>query len=336
MTWHFPILSLSAALATASLATSTAYAVAPLDPVFQGVDVENKLGQPVDRNIPLAAPDGKTVTLGDFLDGLRERAPDEKTAKETNTPGTAGRPVLLTLNYFRCTSLCSQQLNQLLITLKEMGWAPGPQKFRIVTVSFDPSDTIEVAAGKQLSYRVELARAMAEANDEDDVSDAELQKRAADIDWTFLVGREKAIAALTKNLGYAYRYDAPSNQYAHSPVVYVLSADGIIERYLWGLNLPPQDLKFALMDASDGVLGSFGEKILSSCFVFDSGGYHAFAWGIMRIGASLLAVIFGLWLFRFWRREKKRKAEAATPGLPTNFGPAGAGAGGGGLGPRGA
>lgn len=313
----------------------TARAVAPLDPQFDGVDVDNRVGQSVDRNVPFMAPDGSTTSLADFLDGQRQR----KEGETSTEVGTAGRPILLTLNYFRCESLCSQQLNQLLKSLTEIGWAPGLEKFRIVTISFDPSDTVDVARGKQESYRVELARAMAEQNDEGELSDAVLLERSKSIDWTFLVGREKAIAAITKNLGYSFRFDEASKQYAHSPVVYVLSPNGVITRYLWGLDIPPRDLKFALMEASDGVLGGFGDKILSSCFVFDGGGYHAFAWGFMRIGASLVALGFIVWLAMWWRRERKKRRQAGGDGPgalahPTNLGPASAGPGGG-LGPRG-
>ncbi|MFO0748812.1 MAG: SCO family protein [Myxococcota bacterium] len=333
--------ALFAAASAMSVMAGEARAVAPLDPQFQGVDVDNKLGQSIDKNIPLFAPDGSTTSVGAFFDGRRKRA-DGETSTE---PGTAGRPVLLTLNYFTCASLCSQQLNQLLETLKQIGWAPGAEKFRIVTISFDPADTVDVARGKQESYRVELARAMAENDGEDDVSDAVLMERAKSIDWTFLVGREKAIQALTKNLGYYYRYDEASKQYAHSPVTYVLSPDGVITKYLWGLDLPPMDVKFALMEASDGVLGGFGDKILSSCFVFENGGYHAFAWGFMRIGGGLIALVFGVWLLMWWRRDRKKRiaAEAAAKvaatlaakGPSINLGPAGAGSGGSGLGPRG-
>ena len=294
-----PLLSL-----TALLGSTSAHAVAPLPPQFDGVDVKNKLGQSVDRNIPFMAEGGRVTSFADFLDGAK-----------------GGRPVLLTLNYFRCTSLCSQQLNDLLLSIKKIGWTPGQEKFRIVTISFDPTDTVDTAAGKQLSYRIELARALAENNGETDLSDAVLAERAKSIDWTFLVGRDKAIRAIAENLGYYFRYDEATRQYAHSPVVYVLSPEGVITRYLWGLEIPHQDLKFALMEASDGVLGSFGDKFLASCFVFEDGKYHAFAWGIMRIGASLAALVLGIWLFIYWRRDKnKRSASASGPTRPVGQG----------------
>lgn len=272
-----------------AIATSTpALAVAPAGQEFEGVDVKNKLGEQVDLQIPLIAPNGDTVTLANFLDG--ERA------------------VVLTLNFYRCTSICSEQLNSLVRTMVDMGsdWAPGKQNYRIVTVSFDPRDDVEVAAGKQLTYRKELVRLLAEKDDLD-LTEAQITERAAAIDWTFLVAREKAIKALLDNVGYSVRWDEPTQQFAHSPVTYVLTPEGKIGRYLWNLLIPPNDLMFALMESSQGKLGSTFEKVLLSCFVYKDGQY-AFAWSVMRIGGGIIVVSLGLWLFMHFRREKKRSA----------------------------
>lgn len=313
MKYLLPILFTLAPL----VATSPTFAVAGLDTQFEGVDVENKLGEMVDVNIPLMGPDGRQMTLADFLDGPESDANQEP------------RPVLLTLNYYRCESICSVQLNELVRALASLRWSPGAEKFRIVTVSFDPSDTVEIAAGKQQAYRVELARMLAEKMG-DSPSEEELHRRAESIDWTFLVAREKAIRALTANLGYWVQYDEASRQYAHSPVVYLLSSTGMIASYLWGTSFfPPQepgerledqvatDLRLALIKTGNGVIGTFGEKLLASCFVFENGRYE-FAWIIMRIGGSAIALAFGLWLFSWWRRDRRKQAHEAalmTPAL---------------------
>jgi len=304
-----PTLALAAALLTLGVTSGRpARAVAGLDPQFEGVDVADKLGKKIDSKAPFASSREATTSLSAFLDG--------------QSPDKPGRPVLLTLNYYRCESLCSQQLNELLVTLTKLGWAPGREKFRMVTVSFDPSDTLAIATGKQETYRRELVRALAEANDEDEPTEAEIARRAAEVDWTFLVGDDRSIRTLTSDLGYYFRYDEASRQYAHSPVIYVLSPEGVISRYLWGLEIKARDLEFALMDASNGQLGSFGKKLLMSCFVFEDGKYMVFAWGVMRIGAGLVAVGLGAWLFVWWRRERRRKGGA--PHNPTSpHGPVG-------------
>jgi protein SCO1/2 len=286
------ISTLLAALALPFTGTSDVRAVAPLPAEFDGVDVRNKLGEKVDRDIPLVDRQGRTVSLGQALSG--------------------DKPVLLTLNYYRCTSMCSIQLNDLMETIAQSGWLPGEQPFRVVTVSFDPTDTSLVADGKRQTYTRELVRAYLETRDEE-ATETEIARRAEALDWEFYVAREKSIRALSESLGYYFRYEPETQQYAHSPVTYVMRSDGTINRYLFGMKILPRDMTFALMETSDGQLGSFGEKILLSCFAFDEehGGYGAFAWGIMRIGASGVAAILGIFLIRQWRRERARRQLAA-------------------------
>lgn len=286
----FPVIF--ALIAAALVGPSIAHAVEPLPREFEGVDVQNKLGQKVDLNIPIVSREGKQLSLGDALKG--------------------DKPVLLTMNYYRCTSLCSMQLNELMMSMARMGWLPGEEAYRVVTISFDPTDTSLVAEGKRETYTRELVRKSLEI-EESEVEDGELKTRADALDWEFYVAREKSIRAISDTLGYYFRYDEATQQYAHSPVVYVLRPDGTINRYLFGLQIPARDLKFALMETSEGQLGSFGEKILLSCFAYDGehGGYGAFAWGFMRIGASGAAVILGFFMFRAWRRERASRLSAS-------------------------
>lgn len=279
-------------MTTLTVATpGSARAGGPPPAQFDGVNIKNRLGAKLDPNLPLIDATGSTVSLGTFLDGER--------------------PVLLTLNYYRCTSLCSVQLNELLKTIIAARWAPGPEKYRIVTVSFDPSDTPDVAAGKQDTYRTALAKGLAEEAG-DELTEAEVAERAKAIDWQFLVAREKSIRELTSEVGYSYRLDTATGQYAHSPVVYALSPSGVIARYLFGISFKPMDYKFALMEASEGRLGSFGDKILLNCFAFDTdhGGYTGLAWTLMRIGGAIVLLALGSTMFFAWRRERRRRLAA--------------------------
>ena len=282
------------ALVVGVLASTPAAAGEPLPAQFDGVDIIDKLGQAVDLDVPLVDHTGRAVRFADFFDGKR--------------------PVIVTLNYFRCESLCSAQLNELVKTLKELDWAPGGEEFRIVTVSFDPRDDAEIARGKRDTYLRELARqrGVAEGVPTDD---AAVAARAATEDWAFLTATPEAIRTLTERLGYAYRYDADTEQYAHAPVVYIMSPTGVISRYLYGITYASRDLKFALIDASEGNVGSLGEKILMSCFSFDesAGGYTAFAWGFMRLGAILVLLVLGPWLLIHWRRERRARTTLAPP-----------------------
>jgi len=284
-------LSVAVAFGVVGLGAS-AWAGAGLPAEFEGVDVKNKLGEKVDLDLTLVDHAGQPVKLAKYFDGER--------------------PVILTLNYYRCDSLCSTQLNELLKAVRQLEWVPGEAEFQMVTVSFDPRDDTETAAGKRTTYAKELVRLRAQDAGEE-LTASQLDERAEAIGWEFMTGERDAITALSERLGYEFKYDEKSGQYAHSPVVYVMSPDGVISRYLFGITYKTQDLKFALIDASNGEIGDFGEKVLLSCFSFDpdGGGYAASAFGIMRLGAIFFAFVLSLYLLFHFRRERARRARAA-------------------------
>lgn len=287
-----------AAGVTVLLAGASAWAGAGLPAEFEGVDVKNKLGAKMDLDVSLTDHEGHAVKLSKYFDGKR--------------------PVLLTLNYFRCESLCSTQLNELLKAVRKLDWVPGGDEFQMVTISFDPRDDTETAAGKRTTYAKELMRLRAQDAGEQ-LSEADLTARADTVGWEFMTGEHDVIKALTDDLGYTYKFDEASGQYAHSPVVYIMSPDGVISRYLFGITYQTQDLKFALMDASNGEIGDFGEKVLLSCFAFDpdGGGYAASAFGIMRLGAVFFAFLLAVYLLFHFRRERRARRARATSHTPS-------------------
>lgn len=258
---------------------------------IDGIDVKNKLGSQLDTGMTFRDAEGKTVTLGDYLDGEK--------------------PVLLTLNFYTCNSLCSVQLNKLNEALAKIKWSPGAEDFRMVTISFDAADTVEAAKEKQIAYRRALAMLIAEERGKP-ITKEEALDRIADIDWDFLIAGEEEIERLLDETGYVVKYDKRSKQYAHSPVTYVIDPKGVINRYLWGLEVNPRDLKFGLMESSNGTLGGFGEKIILSCFAFsgDEGGYTAAAWNIARLFLGTLAAILVAFLLIFWVRDRHKDQSA--------------------------
>lgn len=261
-----PLQTLIAGLAVALALALPASAAERLPAQLEAVDVADRLGAQVDGALPFVDHTGAEVTLGQLFDGER--------------------PVLLTLNYFRCSTLCSIQLNHLTEALRALELDGG---FQVVTVSFDPTDDTERAAAKRASYLDSLGGEAA-------------------LDWTFLTGAAGDIEALTSALGYGYQYDAETKQYAHSPVVYVLSPKGRISRYVFGLGYSPRDVRFALIEASEGQIGSVFDKIILSCFHYVSadGAYTPFAFGIMRLGGGLVVLVLGSFLLVYWRRERRR------------------------------
>lgn len=235
-------------------------------PEAKQVSVDETLGGYLDMDLAFVDHDGKQVRLGDYFDGER--------------------PVLVTLNYYRCPTLCNLQLNALTRTLEAFAWTPGEQ-YRIVTVSIDPRENAELAANKRASHLDALGR--------------------GDVDWNFLTGDAAQVMMLAAQLGIGYAYDAEQDQYAHPAVLMFISPEGKVARYLYGLEYNPNDLKFALMEAAEGRVGSPVDKLILSCFHYDAtlGEYGPFAMGIMRLGGAGMVLIVGIPLIIVWRRERR-------------------------------
>lgn len=279
LTLHMRQLSFALAATVATLAPVRAWAgevstTAPNSAEANVIDVQEHLGEFVDQSLSFTDYTGKKVKLGDFLDGER--------------------PILLTLNYYRCPVLCNVQLNALTEALREMEWTPGDDQFQVVTVSLDPREVQTHAEGKR---RVHLAAL----------------ERGDDVGWTFLTGDAINIKLLAAQLGIGYAYDKEQDQYAHPPVVTFVSPKGKIARYLYGIAYDPRDLKFGLLEAAEGRVGSTMDKLILSCFHYDAtlGRYGPFAMGIMRIGGGFMVLIIGAALFFFWRRERHFPAKPA-------------------------
>lgn len=221
------------------------------DPLKASSVTEN-LGAKVDPDLTFTGQDGRPVRLGDYF--------------------ANGKPTLLTLNYYGCKMLCSLVLNALTTGLEGVDWTPG-EKFNLVTVSIDPREKPELAAGKRASHLGALGRSGAS--------------------WDFLTGEDPAIKTLAATVGFNYAYDANEDQYSHPAAIFFLSPDGTVSRYLYGIQFSPRDIKFALMEAADGRLGSPVEKILLSCFHYDAsaGNYSPVVMKIMRLGGAVMVAL---------------------------------------------
>jgi protein SCO1/2 len=242
-----------------------------LAPAMHAVDVDEHPGLDIDKNLAFTDHTGKQVTLGDFLDGKR--------------------PVLVTMNYYRCPVLCSVQLNELTEALRQLDWTAGDEHFRIVTVSIDPREDAELAGKKRAAHLASL-------------------ERGETVDWNFLTGDALNIRLLAAQLGIQYAYDPEQDQYAHPAVITFLSPEGKIARYVYGLTVNPNDLKFGLIEASEGRVGSTLDRIILSCFHYDAtlGRYGPFAFGLMRIAGAATVLLIGTALLVYRRRERRSAA----------------------------
>jgi protein SCO1/2 len=261
-------------------AAGTGFAQRADQPVqeLREVGVEEHLDARLPLELEFVDEDGRTIRLGDYFDGER--------------------PVILTLNYYRCPMLCGLQLNGVVDGLEQMDWTPGVE-FEMVTLSIDPLETPELAKAKKQNY---LKR---------------YERPAAARGWHFLTGRQAAIERLAETLGFGYSYDEASGQYAHAAVIFVATPDGRVARYLYGIEYPAKSLRFALMEASEGKIGSPLDQLIMYCYHYDpsSRRYAPVAINIMRLGGGLTVLVLGLSLGMLWLRERRRRGD--TESTPT-------------------
>jgi protein SCO1 len=194
------------------------------------------------------------------------------------------RPVVLAFVYYSCPMLCTQVLNGVSSAAKVLPFAVGSD-FDVVFVSFDPRDTPQAAAEKK---RAQL----------DDYH------QAAE-GWHYLTGDEDSIRRVTAAAGFSYRWDEASGQYAHASGVLVATPDGRLSRYFYGVEYSPKELRLAIVESSNGRIGSLVDQLLLYCYHYDpaSGRYGAIAMNLVRLGGAVTLVLLGgfIWLMR--RRE---------------------------------
>lgn len=223
---------LLAALAAAALGGGYNSPPLPRDgppPPPPDAGIDQRLGASVPLDLPFRDEHGARVALGDC---------------------TAGKPTVLVLAYYRCPMLCTQVLNGLLRALRAIPDSAGGA-FNVVVVSFDPREKPPLAALKKAAYLREYGRPGAEAG------------------WHFLTGDPVAVASLADAVGFRYRYDPDTEQYAHASGLVVLAPDGTVSRYLLGVRFEPRDLRLALAEASEGKVGSPADQALLLCYRYD-------------------------------------------------------------------
>jgi protein SCO1/2 len=196
-----------------------------------------------------------------------------------------GRPVLLNLVYYTCPMLCNLLLNGQTQTLREIPWTPG-NEFEIVTISIDPTETPKLAGQKKRTYLASYGRTAP--------------------GWHFLVDRDGNAKKLAEQVGFHYRYDERQQQYAHAAAIMILTPEGKLSRYLYGVQFKPRDLRLALTEASAGKTGGAVDRLLLFCFHYDpqARSYVLFATNIMRAGGVAVVLVLGGVLMSLWRKEK--------------------------------
>jgi len=239
-----------------------------LPPAAQSVDIDERLGAPVPRDLTFTDQAGRRVRLGSYFDST---------------------PLILIPAYFDCPMLCGLVERGLVETIDKLDRSFGTQ-YRVITISIDPKDTPGKAAIHQKNVLQALNRP--EARDA----------------WQFLVGDERNIRAFADAIGFRYAFDPRSGQYAHAAVIVLLSRDGRITRYLYGVNPAPRDLRLALTEAGEGRVGTITDRLLLTCFRWDPATrrYGPWIFGLFRYGSLVILCAVGGMLFWFARKERKR------------------------------
>ena len=242
---------------------------------LEGVGVTQKLGDTVPTQLTFKNGAGEPVQLQQYFDG--------------------STPVMLTLNYHRCPMLCSIQLHKFAATVAQLDWTAG-EEYKILTVDINPRETPEDAREAKRKYLKGLER-------------PETMKDG----WHFLTGKPAAIDALTDAVGFRYQWLEEEKQYAHPAAIIYLSGTGTITRYFTTLQPSPGNMRTALVEASNGSVGSVIDKAFLACAQFnpDSNSYSASAFKLMKYATVFFTVIMSAVLFWFWRREGQKLDEQA-------------------------
>jgi len=240
--------------------------------VLSKIGIDQRLNHQVPLDLPFVDENGRDVKLGDYF---------------------GKRPVLLALVYYECPMLCTQILNGVTGALKVMNFDVG-REFDVVAVSINPREGPGLAAAKKQVYVERYGR-----------------PHTAD-GWHFLTGREENIRALANAVGFRYVYDEETKQYAHGAGVELLTPKGVIARYFYGIEYSPRDIRLGIVEASEEKVGSPIDSVLLLCFHYDpaTGKYGATAMTMVRIGAVVTMIGFGVFLIAAVRRERA----AGSPG----------------------
>jgi protein SCO1/2 len=213
-----------------------------------------------------------------------------------------GKPVILTLAYYECPNLCTLVLNGLLKALRALSLTIGTH-FNVLTVSINPGDTPALAAAKQTQYTRAYGRAHAANTD-------------ATHGWHFLTGEPEAIQHLTQAVGFRYRYDATQRQFAHATGIMVLTPQGQLSRYFYGVEYAPRDVQLGLVEAAAYKIGSPIDRLLLLCYHYDpqSGTYSLAILRVLRAAGVATVVALGTCMGVMLHRERRKKARTREGG----------------------
>jgi protein SCO1/2 len=243
-----------------------------LPPALHEIGIDQKLGERLPLDARFTDEDGRSVALGKYFE--------------------SGRPAIVALVYYECPMLCNEVLNGLTGSLKGISLNAG-KDFDVIAISFDAREDgkPELAKNKRLAYLERYGRSGTENG------------------WHFLTGSQESIDAVTNAAGFKYRWDEKSGQFAHVGGVMLVTPDGRMARYFYGIDYAPRDLKLGIMETAENTVGTAADQLLLYCYHYDpaSGKYGLSILRVMRLAGVATLLGMGLMGFVFWRRNKNKR-----------------------------
>ncbi|WP_437224123.1 SCO family protein [Planctomicrobium sp. SH661] len=262
-----------AMLAVCALISSAALAQGP--PSEIGFD--QNLGEIVPQDLKFTDEDGNEVPLSSYF---------------------GGKPVILMPVYYKCPMLCGLELNGLVRCLRALDMTidmKAEKDFEIVTFSIDPKETSELASRKRKQYL------------------AQYDSPGSEDGWHFLTGDQESIDALCRTIGFRTKYDEITGQYAHASGIVVCTPDGMVSRYLYGVEFAPKDLRLAVVESSQGKVGSFAEHVMLFCFKYDprEGKYGVAVLNLLRASGVITVLILACSVGWMLKRDRNSMSVSA-------------------------
>lgn len=247
--------------------------IGSLPPMVQGVGIDQNLNSQVPLDLTFTDDAGQNVRLGQYF---------------------RSKPVVLTMVYYECPMLCDQILNGVTHAMEQISLNLGSD-FEVVSVSFNPAETWQLASAKKANYVQKY------------------QRSGAAQGWHFLTGNQENIKKLAEAVGFHYKYDPITKQFAHASGIMILTPDGKIARYFYGINYQPRDFRLGLVEASNNKIGSPTDEILLFCFHYNpaTGKYGLIIQNVTRALGSATVVLLGGFVFLMLRRDRRSKQSGA-------------------------
>ncbi|HEY8226119.1 MAG TPA: SCO family protein [Pyrinomonadaceae bacterium] len=277
------LLLVSCSIATAQMGVprggSPLYSSKPYEPsapnglpaALKQVGIDQKLNQQLPADATFKDETGAVVKLGNYF---------------------GKRPIVMSLVYYDCPMLCTQILNGMIASFKTLSLKPG-EDFDVVSISFDSRETPALAAAKKNVYVNYLP---------------ETKRAGANNGWHFLTGDDENIKRITDAVGFRYRFDQATKQFAHASAIYVVTPEGKLSHYFYGIEYAPRDLRLALVEASQNKIGSAVDQLMLYCYHYDpsTGRYGAVVLNIVRLGGvvTLICIGFMFLLLRRWNATR--------------------------------